>query len=74
MAGDTATHDRIVGEALTNKLPWRGRHRSGASVDGSGARALPAGAVLAPVFASPELGIKFTRDVLSGAGAPPPNG
>jgi hypothetical protein len=26
------------------------------------------------VFASPELGVKFTRDVLSGAGAPPPNG
>jgi hypothetical protein len=32
--------------------------------------ALPAGAVPAPVFASPELGVKFTRDILSGAGEP----
>lgn len=66
MAGDTATHDRIVGDALTDKL--RG-------VDGivlaqaSMARVLeglPAGAVKAPVFASPELGVKATREVLLG--------
>jgi Asp/Glu/hydantoin racemase len=66
MAGDTATHDRIVGEALTQKL--RGvdvivlAQASMARVlDG-----LPAGAVPAPVLASPELGVKFTRDVMSG--------
>jgi hypothetical protein len=35
--------------------------------------ALPAGAVAAPVLASPELGVKFTRDVLSGAGELPPD-
>ena len=28
--------------------------------------ALPSGAVAAPVLASPELGVKFTRDVMSG--------
>jgi Asp/Glu/hydantoin racemase len=66
MAGDTATHDRIVGEALTERL--RGvdvivlAQASMARVlDG-----LPAGAVPAPVLASPELGVKFTRDVMSG--------
>ena len=67
MTGDRATHDRIVGEALTNKLR---------NVDvvvlaqASMARVLeglPAGALKAPVFASPELGVKFTRNVLLGA-------
>lgn len=66
MAGDSATHDRIVSEALTQKL-------CGVDVivlaQASMARvleALPPGAVAAPVFASPELGVKFTRDVMSG--------
>ena len=66
MAGDTATHDRIVGEALTQKL-------RGVDVivlaQASMARvleALPSGALAAPVLASPELGVKFTRDVMSG--------
>jgi Asp/Glu/hydantoin racemase len=67
MAGDTATHDRIVGAALTEKL-------NGVDVivlaQASMARvleALPQGAVKAPVFASPELGVKFAREVLYGA-------
>ena len=71
MAGDTASHDRIVGEALTNKL-------RGVDVivlaQASMARVLeglPAGAVKATVLASPELGVKFTRDVLSGVAKPP---
>lgn len=66
MAGDAATHDRIVGEALTQKL-------RGVDVivlaQASMARVLeglPQGAVAAPVLASPELGVKFTRDVLYG--------
>jgi Asp/Glu/hydantoin racemase len=66
MAGDTATHDRIVAEALTQKLN---------DVDvivlaqASMARVLdtlPPGAVKVPALASPELGVKFARDVLSG--------
>jgi len=67
MAGDTATHDRIVGEALTNRL-------RGVDVivlaQASMARVLeglPSGAVEAPVLASPEMGVKATRDVLLGA-------
>ncbi len=66
MAGDTATHDRIVGDALTNRL-------RGVDVivlaQASMARVLeglPPGAVGAPVLASPELGVKATREVLLG--------
>lgn len=68
MAGDGATHDRIVGEGLTKGM---------AGVDAivlaqaSMARvlaSLPEGAVTAPVFSSPELGLERARDVLAGLG------
>lgn len=64
MAGDGATHDRIVGEALTTAL---------ADVDAivlaqaSMARvvaSLPDGAVKAPVLSSPELGMLRAAEVL----------
>ena len=64
MAGDGATHDRIVGEGLTEGL---------AGVDAivlaqaSMARVLetlPRGALKVPVFSSPELGVERARDVL----------
>nr|WP_218625162.1 aspartate/glutamate racemase family protein [Sphingomonas sp. dw_22] len=65
MAGDGATHDRIVGEALTEGL-------KGVDVillaQASMARvvaSLPAGAVAAPVFSSPELGMEHARDILA---------
>jgi len=66
MAGDGATHDRIVGEALTTAL---------ADVDAivlaqaSMARvvaALPEGAVKVPVLSSPELGMLRAAEVLKG--------
>lgn len=66
MAGDGATHDRIVGEALTTAL---------ADVDAivlaqaSMARVvatLPEGAVKAPVLSSPELGMLRAAEVLKG--------
>jgi Asp/Glu/hydantoin racemase len=66
MAGDAATHDRIVGNALTERLR---------DVDvivlaqASMARvldSLPSGAVKAPALASPELGVKYTREILLG--------
>ncbi len=66
MAGDGATHDRIVSEALTQSL---------ADVDAivlaqaSMARvvaALPEGAVKVPVLASPELGMLHAAEVLKG--------
>jgi len=68
MAGDGATHDRIVGEALTTAL---------ADVDAivlaqaSMARVvttLPEGAVKAPVLSSPELGMLRAAEVLKGLG------
>jgi Asp/Glu/hydantoin racemase len=68
MAGDGATHDRIVGEALTGAL---------ADVDAivlaqaSMARVvatLPEGAVKAPVLSSPELGMLRAAEVLKGLG------
>ncbi|MEG3181153.1 aspartate/glutamate racemase family protein [Sphingomonas sp. LT1P40] len=68
MAGDGATHDRIVSEALTRSL---------ADVDAivlaqaSMARvvaALPEGAVQVPVLASPELGMLHAAQVLKGLG------
>ncbi|UIJ45236.1 aspartate/glutamate racemase family protein [Sphingomonas cannabina] len=68
MAGDGATHDRIVGEALTEGL-------KGVDVillaQASMARvvaSLPEGAVAAPVFSSPELGLERARDVLASLG------
>jgi len=66
MAGDGATHDRIVSEALTTAL---------ADVDAivlaqaSMARvvaSLPEGAVKAPVLSSPELGMLRAAEVLKG--------
>lgn len=66
MAGDGASHDRIVGEALTTAL---------ADVDAivlaqaSMARvvaSLPEGAVKAPVLSSPELGMLRAAEVLKG--------
>lgn len=69
MKGDGATHDRIVGEALTTAL---------ADVDAivlaqaSMARvvaSLPEGAVKAPVLSSPELGMLRAAEVLKGLDA-----
>lgn len=68
MKGDGATHDRIVGEALTGAM---------ADVDAivlaqaSMARVvatLPEGAVKAPVLSSPELGMLRAAEVLKGLG------
>lgn len=68
MAGDGATHDRIVGDALIHAM---------ADVDAivlaqaSMARvvaALPDGAVRAPVLSSPELGMMRAAEVLKGLG------
>lgn len=66
MADDGATHDRIVGEALTGAM-------SGVDVivlaQASMARvvaSLPAGAVVAPVLASPELGMARAAEMLAG--------
>jgi Asp/Glu/hydantoin racemase len=67
MAGDAATHDRIVGEALTDKM--RGAEAI-VLAQASMARVLEGlapGVVKVPVLASPELGVQYTRDVLFGS-------
>lgn len=68
MAGDGATHDRIVGEGLT-----RGMQGVDAIVLAQASMArvvasLPEGAVAAPVYASPELGMMHARDMLAELG------
>jgi Asp/Glu/hydantoin racemase len=68
MAGDGATHDRIVGEGLTEGM--RGVDAI-VLAQASMARvvaALPEGAVSAPVYSSPELGMERARDVLASLG------
>ncbi|MBC2664206.1 Asp/Glu/hydantoin racemase [Novosphingobium flavum] len=66
MAGDGATHDRIVGEGLT-----RGMEGVDAIVLAQASMArvvasLPEGAVQAPVYSSPELGMQRAAEVLAG--------
>jgi Asp/Glu/hydantoin racemase len=63
MAGDGATHDRIVGEGLINLRDVDAIVLAQASM----ARVidtLPDGALSAPVYSSPELGVARARDVL----------
>jgi hypothetical protein len=65
MAGDGATHDRIVGEGLTEAMKGV---EAIVLAQASMARVLatlPEGAVAAPVFSSPELGMLHARDVLA---------
>lgn len=66
MAGDAATHDRIVGEGLTR---LNGTVDAIVLAQASMARVLttlPEGAMSIPVFSSPELGVERARDVLAG--------
>lgn len=65
MAGDGETHDRIVGEALTGKMAGMDAILFAQASMARALAALPAGAVAAPVFTSPELGVERARDVLA---------
>jgi len=68
MAGDGATHDRIVGDGLAKGL--RGVDAI-VLAQASMARVLdtlPENALSAPVFSSPRLGVERARDVLDGLG------
>ncbi|MGA8203384.1 MAG: aspartate/glutamate racemase family protein [Woeseiaceae bacterium] len=68
MAGDGATHDRIVRDGLTKGL--RGVDAI-VLAQASMARVLdtlPANALSAPVYSSPRLGVERARDVLHGLG------
>lgn len=65
MAGDGATHDRIVGEALTGKMAGMDAILFAQASMARALAALPEGAVSVPVFTSPELGVERARDVLA---------
>ncbi|WP_311270652.1 aspartate/glutamate racemase family protein [Sphingobium sp. WCS2017Hpa-17] len=65
MAGDGATHDRIVGEALTGKMAGMDAILFAQASMARALAALPEGAVPVPVFTSPELGVERARDVLA---------
>jgi len=68
MAGDGATHDRIVGEGLTQGMKGVDAIVLAQASMARVVASLPEGAVAAPVYASPELGMLHARDVLLGLG------
>ncbi|MDP5279795.1 aspartate/glutamate racemase family protein [Sphingomonas sp. DG1-23] len=66
MAGDGATHDRIVGQALTEAMQGMDAIVLAQASMARVLATLPEGAVPAPVFSSPELGVERARDLLAG--------
>jgi len=66
MAGDVATHDRIVGAALTGKMRDTDTIVLAQASMARVLEGLAPGALPAPVLASPELGVQHARDVLLG--------
>ncbi len=66
MAGDAATHDRIVGEGLTRAMQGADAIVLAQASMARVLTTLPEGAVTIPVFSSPELGVERARDVLAG--------
>lgn len=68
MAGDGATHDRIVSEGLTEGMKGVDAIVLAQASMARVVAALPEGAVSAPVYSSPELGMERARDVLASLG------
>lgn len=68
MAGDGATHDRIVTEGLTEAMKGMDAIVLAQASMARVVAALPEGAVTAPVLASPELGMERARDILATLG------
>jgi Asp/Glu/hydantoin racemase len=68
MAGDGATHDRIVAEGLTDAMKGMDAIVLAQASMARVVASLPEGAVSAPVLASPELGMERARDVLATLG------
>lgn len=69
MAGDPATHDRIVGEALTTRLKDVEVIVLAQASIARVVQGLPAGAVAAPILSSPELGVRRLAEVLGASPA-----
>lgn len=68
MAGDGATHDRIVGEALTQAMKGVDAIVLAQASMARVVESLPADTLPAPVFASPRLGVESARDTLRALG------
>jgi Asp/Glu/hydantoin racemase len=68
MAGDGATHDRIVGEGLIHGMKGVDAIVLAQASMARVVASLPEGAVAAPVYSSPELGMMHARDVLASLG------
>lgn len=66
MSGDGATHDRIVGTALTEAMKGVDAIVLAQASMARVLATLPDGAVPAPVFSSPELGVQRAAEVLKG--------
>lgn len=66
MAGDGATHDRIVGSALTGAMQGMDAIVLAQASMARVLATLPEGAVSARVFSSPELGVARAAEVLNG--------
>lgn len=64
MAGDGATHDRIVGEGLTESLKGVDAIVLAQASMARVVETLPENALTVPVYSSPELGVERARDVL----------
>lgn len=65
MAGDGKTHDRIVGEGLTEGLKGVDAIVLAQASMARVLETLPGDALTAPVYSSPELGVERARDVLN---------
>lgn len=68
MAGDGVTHDRIVSEGLIQGMQGVDAIVLAQASMARVVASLPEGAVAAPVYSSPELGMTHARDVLAGLG------
>jgi Asp/Glu/hydantoin racemase len=66
MAGDGAAHDRIIGEGLTEGMQGVDAIVLAQASMARVVASLPEGAVPAPVFSSPELGMQRAAQVLAG--------
>lgn len=66
IAGDGATHDRIVGTALTEAMKGVDAIVLAQASMARVLATLPDGALPAPVFSSPELGVERAAEVLKG--------
>lgn len=74
LAGDTATHDRLLTESLQRDLQGVDLIVLAQASMARVVKAMPAGALAAPVLSSPELAVKCAARILSATEARQPTG